>query len=34
LFEGRSAKVAGINVAYSFVSYLVMGAIIKIWVAP
>jgi hypothetical protein len=34
LFEGRSAKVAGINAAFAFVSYLVMGAIIKIWVAP
>ena len=32
IFEGRPGKLVGINQAYQFVSYLVMGAVLAIWV--
>ncbi len=32
IFEGRSGKLVGINLGYSLVSYLVMGAILAIWI--
>ncbi|HYS99895.1 MAG TPA: DUF1761 domain-containing protein [Thermoplasmata archaeon] len=31
IFEGRSMKLLGINLGYSFVSFLVMGLILGIW---
>ena len=32
IFEGRSRKLVGINVGFTFVSYLVMGLILGIWI--
>src|SRR5213596_3483633 len=31
IFEGRSSKLLGINLGFSIVSYLLMGAILGIW---
>ena len=31
IFEGRSSKLLGINQGFAFVSYLVMGAVLAIW---
>ena len=31
IFEGRSGKLVGINEGYAIVSYLLMGAILGIW---
>ena len=33
VFEGRSGKLVGINLSYSLVSYLLMGAILGYWIA-
>lgn len=32
IFEGRPMKLVGINQSFQFVSYLVMGAILGIWI--
>ncbi|HLQ42619.1 MAG TPA: DUF1761 domain-containing protein [Thermoplasmata archaeon] len=32
IFEGRSRKLVGINVGFTFVSYLAMGLILGIWI--
>jgi len=31
IFEGRSSKLLGINQGFAIVSYLLMGAILGIW---
>jgi len=32
IFEGRSGAVVGINLGYSLISYLIMGAILGYWI--
>lgn len=32
IFEGRSGKLVGINVGFTLVSYLIMGAILGYWI--
>jgi len=32
IFEGRPGKLVGINVGFTFVSYLIMGLILGIWI--